>query len=108
MFKMWARNHFPCDGRIVPSFYLECLIYNFADRAFLRDPVERFIHIESVIAGLSYASQRIETVAGDRDILVESEWPRANTRTILSPPAKVTRNSNPQISSGGETIKRAL
>jgi hypothetical protein len=78
MFKVWARNHFPSGDRATPSFYLECLIYNFADSAFMRDPVERFIHIASVIASLSYASQRIMTVAGDKDILVESEWPRAN------------------------------
>jgi hypothetical protein len=75
---LWARNHFPSQGRIVPSFYLECLIYNFADTAFPRDPVERFVYIASVIAGLSYASQKIMTVAGDKDILVELEWPKAN------------------------------
>jgi hypothetical protein len=77
MFKAWARNHFPSDGRVAPSFYLESLVYNFDDTAFLRDPVERFVHIASVIVGLSYAGQKIMTVAGDKDILVESEWPKA-------------------------------
>jgi hypothetical protein len=77
MFKTWARNHFPSDGLVAPSFYLESLVYNFDDTAFLRDPVERFVHIASAIVGLSYASQRIMTVAGDKDVLFESEWPKA-------------------------------
>lgn len=76
MFKSWARNRFPSDRKIAPSFYLECLIYNFHDSAFIPDPVERFAHFASVIAGLNYFSQRIMTVAGDKDILVESEWQR--------------------------------
>ncbi len=73
MFKTWAHNHFPTDRRVAPSFYLESLVYNFDDSAFLRDSVERFVHMASVIADLAYASQKIVTVAGDKDILVESE-----------------------------------
>jgi hypothetical protein len=84
MFKAWARNHFPSDSRIAPSFYLESVVFNFDDTAFLRDPVERFAHIASVIAGLSYASQKIMTVAGDKDVLIESEWPKAQFERFQS------------------------
>jgi hypothetical protein len=74
MFKAWVRHHFPGDIGIAPSFYLECLIYNFHDSAFLRDPVERFVHIASVIVSLRHGGQAIMTVAGDKNIFTETEW----------------------------------
>lgn len=76
MFKVWARNHFPDGDPLVPSFYLECLIYNFVDAAFLTDSAERFVNIASTIVALDYSTQKVFSVAGDKDILVESEWSR--------------------------------
>ena len=73
MFKRWVANTFT-DDSIAPSFYVECLIYNFVDAAFYADTAQRFVHCASVITGLNYAAQRIMTVAGDKDIFVDSEW----------------------------------
>jgi hypothetical protein len=74
MFKRWSRQKFANNPRIAPSFYIECLISNFVDSAFLPDPVDRFVHIASVITGLNYRSQKILTVAGDKNVLTETEW----------------------------------
>jgi hypothetical protein len=76
MFKYWVGNRFSIGDGIAPSFYLECLIYNFDDTAFLPDPLERFAYIASTIVGLDYSKQRVLSVAQDKDILVESEWPK--------------------------------
>jgi hypothetical protein len=76
MFKNWAGIRFSNDDGIAPSFYLECLIHNSDDNAFLPDPLERFARIASTIVGLDYPKQRVLSVAQDKDILVESEWPK--------------------------------
>jgi hypothetical protein len=82
MFKNWAARRFSNDDGIAPSFYLECLIYNFVDAAFLPDPLERFAHIASAIVGLDYPKQRVLSVAQDKDILVESEWPKSKFQEL--------------------------
>ena len=82
MFKYWARSHFPDDAYVAPSFYLECLIYNFADAAFLANPAERFAHIASTIAALNYSRRKIVSVAQDKDVLTDSEWPAAQFQKL--------------------------
>jgi hypothetical protein len=73
MFKRWCRQVL-ADEQTAPSFYVECLIHSFSDDSFGPDVVERFHDMASAIVGLDYRSRRIMTVAGDKDILVETDW----------------------------------
>jgi hypothetical protein len=107
MFKYWAHSHFPDDDQIAPSFYLECLIYNFVDAAFLPDPAERFVHLASTIVGLDYSTQKVFSVAQDKDILVESEWPKAKFQEFRVHLANSLGDVKAAIGSwnGGEAVR---
>ena len=77
MFKQWARNWFS-GTKVAPSFYVECLVYNTPNGLFSNDPVVTFMdiadHIEQNVNQYTY----LPSVAGDKDILTESEWPLAD------------------------------
>lgn len=73
MFKRWARNWF--DGtKVAPSFYVECLIYSVSNAKFNSDLAESFFTVGSYIIDNYTRTSVINSVAGDKDILVGSEW----------------------------------
>lgn len=76
MLKNWTRNHFGEQSRVAPSFYLECLVYNAPDICFVPDGAERFAFVMAHIMSLSYESNVVRTIAGDKPIFVPSEWPK--------------------------------
>ena len=73
MFKRWCRQVLP-DPSVAPSFYVECLIYNFTDASFVPDEVDRFANLASFIVDLRHDDQRIKTVADDKLVLAADEW----------------------------------
>lgn len=75
MFKKWVTNQWP-NGGVAPSFYVECLIYRVPDDRFSSDLALAFFRvgywIESNVKPT--ALPVVLSVAGDKDILVQSEW----------------------------------
>ena len=82
MFKKWASNHCPSDDTVAPSFYVECLVYNVPDDLFKFDLATAFFqvgyYIETKI--VPDPAPVVWSVAGDKDVLVESEWKRDSYR----------------------------
>lgn len=77
MFKQWARNWFEGTD-IAPSFYVECLIHSLDNYVFDPDPVETFDLASYVILYKMTEDSYLSSVAGDKDILVASEWLPSN------------------------------
>ncbi len=74
MFKRWAKNWFK-GTKVAPSFDVECLIYNVPDHLFLFDDgAERFFVVGDHITKNISRYTVVNSVAGDKDILVNSEW----------------------------------
>ncbi|MCI0623705.1 MAG: hypothetical protein L0387_18940 [Acidobacteria bacterium] len=75
IFKNWVANHWPGED-VAPSFYVECLIFNVPDDKFFQDLARAFFHVGYYIeANITPAVPPVVwSVAGDKDILVESEW----------------------------------
>ncbi len=73
MFKRWVRNWFS-DGKVAPSFYVECLLHGVPDDKFSNDPVLSFFFVGSHIVQNVSRSTIVPSVAGDKDILTSSEW----------------------------------
>ncbi len=71
LFKRWARQYPALNA---PSFYIECAVHSVASSKF-----DTYLPLSFASVGvelLSYSSGTvILSVAGDKDILVPSEWP---------------------------------
>jgi hypothetical protein len=80
MFKRWVEKHWPYDETVAPSFYVECLVYNVPDDNFDSDLARAFFSVGYWIESSVPASPApyVSSVAGDKDILVEEEWKRAD------------------------------
>lgn len=79
MFKKWAANHWPSGG-VARSFHLESLVYNVPDDQFQSDLALAFVRVASYVAAHlpPHPAPLVRSVAGDRNILVESEWKAEN------------------------------
>jgi hypothetical protein len=77
MFKRWVRNWFP-NGSIAPSFYVECLIHGVPNNRFSADPAISFYLVSDWIIENVDRATVVMSVAGDKDILTESEWAPGN------------------------------
>lgn len=87
LFKRWARNWF-AGTKIAPSFYVECLVHSVPDRLFAGDGAASFFMVGNHIVETISPSMKVLSVAGDKDILVSSEWDSARYatfRTTLTP-----------------------
>jgi hypothetical protein len=73
LFKHWARNWF-VDPQTAPSFYLESLVHSRPNNEFALDAASAFVLLASGITKDVSRSSVVRTVAGDKDILVASEW----------------------------------
>jgi hypothetical protein len=78
MFKRWARNWFSGTDT-APSFYVECLIHHVPDDQFhSADMAATFFLVGYWIQENVSTTSLVPSVAGDKDILVEAEWPSAS------------------------------
>lgn len=73
MFKRWASNWFSGTDS-APSFYIECLIHSVPDDKFVSDPAASFLLIGDYVRNQINRYSVIPSVAGDKDILLSSEW----------------------------------
>lgn len=79
MLKAWADKAFSsAASHICPSFYLECIVYSAPDECFSGDKAEMFSAIIKHAGSISYSHDRVLSIAGDKDILVETEWASSN------------------------------
>jgi hypothetical protein len=76
MFKQWVRNLFP-GTNVAPSYYVECLVYNVPDVRFLADLAWAFYSVAHYIVNEVTTGTVVNSVAGDKDILVSTEWDAA-------------------------------
>lgn len=81
LFKRWARNWFTAT-KIAPSFYVECLVHSVPDRLFTGDGAVSFFLVGNHIVENISPSATVLSVAGDKDILVSSEWDAARYATF--------------------------
>jgi hypothetical protein len=72
MLKLWAKNVLG-DPQIAPSFYVECAAHEVADEHFDESLPLSFLGVGLEICSWS-TTKVINSVAGDKDILVPSEW----------------------------------
>jgi len=107
MFKRWAAQNF-ADPNPAPSFYLECLVYNFHVSAFLPDPAERFAYILRTIIGLNYSAQTIGTVAGDKDIFSAGEWKQEDFERVRAAMTVTLANVERALTATNEADARRL
>ena len=70
LFKRWARQY---PGLKAPSFYIECAVHSVADTHFDSYLPASFLQVGIEICGYT-RTKVINSVAGDKDILVPSEW----------------------------------
>lgn len=73
LFKRWARDVLS-DPKIAPSFYIECAVHHVPDKAFNSDLAESFVDVGLHLLREVSRSTVVKSVAGDKDILVSSEW----------------------------------
>lgn len=73
LFKRWARNVLS-DPKLAPSFYIECAVHHVPDDAFSSDLAVSFVGVGLYLIQDVSRSTVVYSVAGDKDILVESEW----------------------------------
>ncbi len=73
MFKRWARNWF-AGTKVAPSFYIECLVHSIPDERFSYDKAVSFFMVGHHICHNVTRNSVVSSVAGDKDILVSSEW----------------------------------
>jgi hypothetical protein len=71
LFKRWIRQY---PTLFAPSFYIECAVHSVADRYFASYLPRSFRDVGRHICSYS-TSKVILTVAGDKDILLSTEWP---------------------------------
>jgi hypothetical protein len=70
LFKRWARQY---PDLAAPSFYIECAVHSVADSKF--DNYLPLLFAAVALQLVSYSRHKlIYSVAGDKDILVTSEW----------------------------------
>jgi len=81
LFKRWARNWF-AGTKVAPSFYVECLVYRVPDHLFVDDGATSFFLVGNHIVENMSSSVEVLSVAGDKDILVSSEWDSARYATF--------------------------
>jgi|688.fasta_scaffold164398_2 hypothetical protein len=72
MLKNLINNHNKKD--IAPSFYLECLVYSYTEDSLTGDLVGRFYWILNHICYGSDFNYQFTTVAGDKQVLQDTEW----------------------------------
>jgi hypothetical protein len=72
LFKRWVRQYHGYAD-FAPSFYIECAVHQAADGNFSTYLPSSFLTVGREICGWS-RSKYINTVAGDKDILVPAEW----------------------------------
>jgi len=70
LFKRWVRQY---PEVTAPSFYIECAAHSVASSKFNTYLPQSFAHVANEILGYTRLT-RIPSVAGDKDILVSSEW----------------------------------
>jgi hypothetical protein len=73
IFKRWVRNWF-AGTKVAPSFYVECLVYNVPNDRFFVDGAVSFFSVGHYIVQSVSQISYVGSVAGDKDILVNSEW----------------------------------
>ena len=73
LFKRWARDVLS-DPAVAPSFYIECAVHHVPDSAFSTDLAVSFVGVGLYLLQDVTRSTVVNSVAGDKDILVESEW----------------------------------
>lgn len=73
LFKRWARNVL-ADPKVAPSFYIECAVHHVPDNSFSTDLAVSFVGVGLYLLQDVTRSTVVNSVAGDKDILVASEW----------------------------------
>lgn len=76
LFKQWAKANFG-DRKVAPSYYIECLLYHLPSHVFTGTLATDFVNLSEEIIrrfGGHYHTPHLGRVAGDGNILQESEW----------------------------------
>ena len=81
LFKWWARRNVPKSG--APSFYIESLLYNFADHLFTGNYGSDFVNIAKAILdklppNVAATAAQITTPGENKPLFGQSEWCYAN------------------------------
>ncbi len=74
LFKRWARQY---ESLVAPSFYIECAVHSVPSSKFDSYLPLSFARVGTALLGYT-TSTVILSVAGDKDILVSSEWQPSN------------------------------
>jgi hypothetical protein len=73
LFKRWARNVLS-DPKVAPSFYIECAVHHVPDKEFFLDLPLSFLAVGLYLTQDITRNTVVNSVAGDKDILVHGEW----------------------------------
>lgn len=73
LFKRWASNVLS-DPKLAPSFYIECAVHRAPDSSFSNDLAVSFVGVGLYLVRSLTRNSYVSSVAGDKDILVASEW----------------------------------
>jgi hypothetical protein len=73
LFKRWARNVLS-DPKVAPSFYIECAVHHVPDAKFNADLAVSFVAVGLYVTQHVKRTNVVMSVAGDKDILVSTEW----------------------------------
>jgi hypothetical protein len=74
--KSWIRRH---PSLFAPSFYVECAVHSVDDEQFDRYPPRSFLNVAETLCSYS-PHDVVMSVAGDKNILVDEEWPPSDFR----------------------------
>jgi hypothetical protein len=73
LFKRWARNVLSAP-KVAPSFYIECAVHHVPDSEFSTYLPVSFVGVGIYLIQEVSRSTVLNSVAGDKDILVSTEW----------------------------------
>jgi Nucleotidyltransferase domain len=73
LFKRWARNVLS-DPKVAPSFYIECAVHHVPDDRFHTYLPVSFVRVGLYLLQEVSRTTVVNSVAGDKDILVPQEW----------------------------------
>jgi hypothetical protein len=73
LFKRWARNVLS-DPKVAPSFYIECAVHHVPDDRFNTYLPVSFVRVGLYLIQEVSRTTVVNSVAGDKDILVSPEW----------------------------------
>lgn len=76
LFKRWARCWF-ADRKIIPSYYVECLVHAQPDQLFTGDLARDFVTLGTRMSQMQYSVSTLPRLCGDGNLLAPGEWESA-------------------------------